>query len=555
MPHLGTQPPNGFSTSLKQSFSGDNSTTGFTLSRAASVVTDIQVFVDNIRQEPTSAYTVSGTTLTFTEAPPTGTNNVYVVHTNSQATGLLPPQDLGTTDYIFGDDISFNSDGAIINFGADSDVTLTHVHNTGLTLNTGITATTGTFSGAISTTSGTFTAHTTITTADNDNTLSLISTDADASEGPILRLMRDSSSPADGDSMGRIYFSGDNDAGEETQFVRFQSILSDASDGTEDGSFRIQTIQAGTNRSRMLLDPTETVFNDDSVDFDFRIESNNSANMFFLNGGTDRIGVGTGSPDAGLHIKGVSDHGTVIIESGGTSGSTNNTFIKFHNDGGNTISEITVEEDATNQGSIHFHTGGTTYAAVIDNSQNFFIGKASEIAGANGFQFKPTGEAIVGRAANDTVFLFQDTNGPTSVGSISITGSNTAYNTSSDYRLKENVVTDWDATSRLKQLKPSRFNFKIDKDTTIDGFLAHEVSSIVPEAITGEKDAMTKEKLYEDGDEIPDGKKVGDVKEASMIDPQGIDQSKLVPLLTKALQEAITKIETLETKVKALEDA
>ena len=105
MPHLGTQPPNGFSTSLKQSFSGDNSTTGFTLSRAASVVTDIQVFVDNIRQEPTSAYTVSGTTLTFTEAPPTGTNNVYVVHTNSQSTGLLPPQDLGTTHYIFGADI------------------------------------------------------------------------------------------------------------------------------------------------------------------------------------------------------------------------------------------------------------------------------------------------------------------------------------------------------------------------------------------------------------------------------------------------------------------
>ena len=134
MPFLGTQPPNGFSTSLKQSFSGDNSTTGFTLSRAASTVTDIQVFVDNIRQEPTTAYTVSGTTLTFTEAPPTGTNNVYVVHTNSQSTGLLPPQDLGTTDYIFGDDISFNSDGAVINFGVDSEITLTHVADTGLIL-------------------------------------------------------------------------------------------------------------------------------------------------------------------------------------------------------------------------------------------------------------------------------------------------------------------------------------------------------------------------------------------------------------------------------------
>ena len=139
------------------------------------------------------------------------------------------------------------------------------------------------------------------------------------------------------------------------------------------------------------------------------------------------------------------------------------------------------------------------------------------------------------------------------VGSIQVTTSGTVYNTSSDYRLKENVVTDWDATSRLKKLKPSRFNFKVDKDTTVDGFLAHEVSDIVPEAISGEKDAMTKEVLYVDGDEIPEGKKVGDVKTPSQIDPQGIDQSKLVPLLTKALQEAVAKIETLEAKVTALE--
>ena len=80
MPHLGTQPPTGFKTTTKQSFSGDNSTTAFTLNRASSSSTDLEVFVDNIQQEPTTAYSVSGTTLTFTEAPPTGTNNVYVVN-------------------------------------------------------------------------------------------------------------------------------------------------------------------------------------------------------------------------------------------------------------------------------------------------------------------------------------------------------------------------------------------------------------------------------------------------------------------------------------------
>ena len=114
------------------------------------------------------------------------------------------------------------------------------------------------------------------------------------------------------------------------------------------------------------------------------------------------------------------------------------------------------------------------------------------------------------------------------VGSISQTASATSYNTSSDYRLKENEVAISDGITRLKTLKPYRFNFKVDPDTTVDGCFAHEVTPAVPEAITGEKD----------GTEM-----------------QGIDQSKLVPLLTAALQEAITKIETLETKVAALEGA
>ena len=137
MGYLGTPPAIGFSSTKKDSFSGDNSTTGFTMSKIAATGTDIQVFVDNIRQEPTTAYSVSGTTLTFTEAPPTGTNNVYVIHQHQAlGTGPLPPQDLGSTDYIFGDDISFNSDGAVINFGLDSDIKLVHVHNTGLSLQT-----------------------------------------------------------------------------------------------------------------------------------------------------------------------------------------------------------------------------------------------------------------------------------------------------------------------------------------------------------------------------------------------------------------------------------
>jgi hypothetical protein len=134
-------------------------------------------------------------------------------------------------------------------------------------------------------------------------------------------------------------------------------------------------------------------------------------------------------------------------------------------------------------------------------------------------------------STGNTSYAMVFVNGNVGVGSIGYTNSGTSFNTSSDYRLKENVTAISDGITRLKTLKPSRFNFKVDTDTTVDGFLAHEVTA-VPEAITGTKDAV-------DSDNKPIY--------------QGIDQSKLVPLLTAALQEAITKIETLETKVAALE--
>ena len=100
--------------------------------------------------------------------------------------------------------------------------------------------------------------------------------------------------------------------------------------------------------------------------------------------------------------------------------------------------------------------------------------------------------------------------------------------------------------TRLKTLKPYRFNFKNDADVTVDGFIAHEVTA-VPEAVTGTKDAVITQAMIDN--EGYEKERLDDIL------PQGIDQSKLVPLLTAALQEAITKIETLETKVAALESA
>ena len=182
--------------------------------------------------------------------------------------------------------------------------------------------------------------------------------------------------------------------------------------------------------------------------------------------------------------------------------------------------------------------------------------------------------------------VFSNPNGQ--IGGVNLSGTSTSYVTSSDYRLKENITDITDATTRLKQLNPVRFNFIADADTTVDGFLAHEVQDIVPEAIHGTKDAMRDEEytvsaatgdIYtpaveatydEDGveltaavdevihsadveqpEELVEGQQWRETTAAvmntrSVPDYQGIDQSKLVPLLVKTIQELEARITALE---------
>jgi len=164
-----------------------------------------------------------------------------------------------------------------------------------------------------------------------------------------------------------------------------------------------------------------------------------------------------------------------------------------------------------NSGTTIFGTNRTTWEYNVDNTQ---------ITGAGAFIKGSSTTSAVDHCA------FYNPNGK--VGSIVTSGSATAYNTSSDYRLKENVVPLTGAADRVNQLQVHRFNFIADPDKTVDGFIAHEVQTIVPEAISGTKDEVDDENnpVY-----------------------QGIDQSKLVPLLTAALQEALAKIETLEQRL------
>ena len=143
MPYLGNTPTANFASVTKDTFSGDASETAFTLSKTATT-NGVAVYVENVRQIPTTAYSVSGTTLTFTGAPPSGTNNIYVMHHNTPVSTATHPaaQDLTavngtfTGDASIGDDLTLGSDSAVLNFGADNDVTLTHEADAGLLMNT-----------------------------------------------------------------------------------------------------------------------------------------------------------------------------------------------------------------------------------------------------------------------------------------------------------------------------------------------------------------------------------------------------------------------------------
>ena len=260
----------------------------------------------------------------------------------------------------------------------------------------------------------------------------------------------------------------------------------------------------------------------------------------------ENVGIGETASANLLHVKasdtGIAPHASaqIVLEREGTNylqflTAENGTSGCLFGDGSDVdVGKIVYDHNTT---SMQFHTEAAERMRIAsDGKLQFNSQGASQI----------TMQATSSGAHIFTAYDFRNSSAA-SVGNIAVGTSSTAYNTSSDYRLKENVDYTWDATTRLKQLKPARFNFISDEtDNLVDGFIAHEVSSIVPEAITGTKDAMTAQVLYAEGDELPDGKSVGDVKEPSVIKPQGIDQSKLVPLLVKTIQELEARITALE---------
>jgi len=195
----------------------------------------------------------------------------------------------------------------------------------------------------------------------------------------------------------------------------------------------------------------------------------------------------------------------------------------------------TLALSATGSNIVTVSTNGSERAR-IDTSGNLLVGTtAPNSTNSNSFTFQPVTKYSVfnhdNATGSGTAYIFFSFNGG-AIGSITQSGTTgVAYNTSSDYRLKKDVQPMVDSVDRLMALKPVNFAWKMD-GSRVDGFLAHEAQEVVPECVTGEKDAVDDEGNPE---------------------YQGIDQSKIVPLLVAALQEALTKIEALEARVAALE--
>ena len=305
--------------------------------------------------------------------------------------------------------------------------------------------------------------------------------------------------------------------------ARFKGRTVNIDGASASDSPRLNLSLDGTDKASIIV-----IRNNDNLGIGTVVESD----VYFTTNDTERmritstgsVGIGTSSPgNYKLDVNGTSNFS-------GNSNWTSGSSLLWN--GG----DIAITNSGTNIVFKTYLPGNFAERVRIDSSGNLLVGQTTNGITSLGIGLVPNGVSHfytsgeraleLGRGASDGEILRFNRSGA-DVGSIDVTTTSTSYNTSSDYRLKENVNYNFDATTRLKQLKPARFNFIADADKTVDGFLAHEVQSVVPEAITGTKDAID-----EDGNLVY----------------QGIDQSKLVPLLVKTIQELETRITALENK-------
>ena len=434
MPYLGNEPAAAFTSTTKDSFSGDASTTDFTMSKSANV-NAVRVVVENVVQNPTVAYTCTGTTLSFTSAPPTGTNNIYVVHLGPPAATVAPPSTINNPTTFTGGVTLKNETPEDTDGGRESIVTFQ-----------------GTQSGSeISTLAQIQASH--------DGT-------SDDEAGDLIIKVNDG-----------------NDGSSPSEVMRINSL---GNVGIGTANIDVST-QAGGSGYKAL-----------------QIESNDGGQLNF-----DHPDAGTGSTLGQINFQRA---GEVVSEMEGvTDGATDNGRLVFRTqpDGGALTERMRIDHD----GNVFINTlndmGGILNTSHADGVA---IGSAND----QGYYRRIYGTS----GANLELRFWNGSN----EGSLNSSG---AWVNASDVSLKENIADIEYGIDTVKSLKPRKYTMKEGGNSEV-GFIAQEMESVVPEVVNTSENPNK--------DEI-----------------KGISYGQLTAVLTKALQEAIAKIETLETKVAALE--
>ena len=427
-------------------FSGDASTVAFTLPVSVVSAAQIIVAVANVIQNPSSAFTVSGTTLTFTSAPPSGTNNIWVQYTTLQTNIVQPAAASVGPTQINSNYSLWNLSGSTINYTAG---------NVG------------------------------IGTASPGHRLTVKQTSGDlqfAMEGVAknwnLRNQEDGTFGLFDNSSNYWRYMYDT----SNNHIWFGSTQTESMRITATGDIRIGYNQA-TSQSIIKTFATS------------HASGNRGGELFF--------GIDDGST-GGVRVKTVAS----------SNASYNSQYVS-----------IETHEGAVSAGERVrvVPTGGTRFAcesfASLPSSTNWGV-EINNTGSGSRFFGQGTG--------TETQIEFGNRNGTR--GSIQTTSGGTSYNTTSDYRLKENIVPMTGALAKVAQLNPVTYNWKIGGSG--QGFIAHELQAVVPDAVTGEKDAV---------DENDEPKY------------QMVDTSFLVATLTAAIQEQQALIESLTERITALE--
>ena len=403
-----------------------------------------------------------------------------------------------------------------------------------------------------------------IARADNNTTLALVCTDNDAADGPILDFIRDSSSPATTDDIAVINFKADDSAGNRDIYAQIAVFSPGVTSGSEQGRIKINTNDGSAGlQNRVDLTTDETVFNQDSHNLDFRVESNGYTHMIFVDGGNNHVGIGTDTPLSALHVataaSGVSAVGTtnddLVLENSGDVGfsilcpNDHTGSIVFGDPDDNNVGILAYNH---NDDSMRFTVGASEAARII--SDVLCVGTTTTVAddmtarachiASNATTTGPSlivddsdtsvesgSICMAVMFSNDNAFSaakyvsFRDIGGEQG----SITGDGTgsvAYNTSSDMRLKTNIqdtASQWDTIKAL-QVRDYEWIGNGNEET---GFIAQEIHEQIPQVV------------YVGGEEA--------AKE-----PWSVDYGRITPQLTKALQEAMARIETLESELAKL---